>query len=160
MLTERTQEGYSWLFASFEKHDRGMVWYAIAGGVVGLLLVWSYLTANFLFGLLMLIFIFVLFLRHVTEPSQVECEISDEGIRIGSKEYPFESIRYFWILEHDDDRAILYIEEKGGLRAILPIPVHDHDPSELRGFLRKFVEEHRERRHEPLLEWISRLLKI
>lgn len=160
MSAQQQKTGYSWLFASFEKHERGMFWYAIAGAVVGLLLVWSYLSANILFGLLLLIFLLVLFLRHVSEPASVECEVSDEGIRVGTKEYPFSAVRYFWILEHQDGRIVLYIEEKGGLRIILPIPIHDHDPAELRSFLKKYVEEERERTHEPLLEWLSRSLKI
>lgn len=160
MQKHHTSERYHWTFSSFEKHERTLWWYVAAGLVVGVLLIYSLLSGNFLFSLLVLVTTLVLFLRHAVEPQTIDCEITTDGIRVGSKIYLFEAIRFFWILEHEPGRDILYIEERKGLRSILPIPLHKHDPSELRLFLRKFVEEERERIYEPLWESIARMLKL
>ena len=120
----------------------------------------SYITDNALFGLLVLITTFVIFVRHAFEPSRIECEITENGIRVGSKAYPFESINSFWVLELEDGRDMLYIEEKRGLRSILPVPILEADTEHLRKILRKYIEEEKERSFEPFWEWVAHRLKL
>ncbi len=137
-----------------------MAWYAVSGAVVGLFLVFSYVTANLLFALIVLLTTLVIFIRHSLEAPMIDCTINRIGIKVGSKIYPFEHVRHFWIIERNGDRDVLYIEEKRGLRSIIPLPIYEHSSQSLREFLQKFVEEQPDRLFEPFWEWVGRRLKI
>ncbi|MDO8572071.1 MAG: hypothetical protein Q7R79_05315 [bacterium] len=160
MPEQETSKRFTWKFREFEEYQRGMLWYVIAGLVIGLLLVWGWANENYLFLLLVVITTGVLFLRHIYSPEEVTCEIGSDGITIGSKKYSFEEVDFFWVVEHIGDHHILYIHEKKGLRNTVPIPLVHESHGEIRTFLKQYLQEDVERNHEPLWDAIARRLKL
>ncbi len=155
----RTTE-FVWTFNEFERHERGMLWYAIAGVVVALLLVYSYVSENYLFGLLVIITTIIIFTHNIHNPQEVDCEIDTSGVRVGNKKYPFHGIDYFSIIENDEGIDVLYLQERAGFRSLLPIPLADQEVEKLRKFLRLHIQEDLEHRYEPLWDSLSRFLKL
>ncbi|MBI4272519.1 hypothetical protein HY621_01555 [Candidatus Uhrbacteria bacterium] len=151
---------FIWRFDEFEKHQRGTLWYAVSGIVVAAFLIYSYLTENYLFGLLVLITTVIIFTHNIHNPQEVECEIDASGIRIGNKRYPFHGIDCFSIIENDDGQDVLYVQEKSGFRSQLPIPIVNQDTEHMRKFLSVHIEEDIEHKYEPLWDSLSRFLKL
>ncbi|MBI2644824.1 hypothetical protein HYW94_01440 [Candidatus Uhrbacteria bacterium] len=151
---------FAWTFEAYERHERGLLWYTIAGLIVGALLVYSIATGNFLFGVLIIIATAILFLRHVQEPQSITCAIDHQKIGVGSKEYPFGKIELFWIIKNAVEEPILYIQEKGGIHGMLAIPLDGEDPEALRRHLQQYVVESLEHKFEPFFDTIFRTLKI
>jgi hypothetical protein len=158
--TNSSQSSFTWACETYERHERGLVWYIVAGLVVGGLLVYSIATGNFLFGVLIIIATAILFLRHVQEPQKMTCAIDDQKISIGEKIYPFEKISLFWIIKNSVDEPTLYIEEQGGWHGILAIPLEQQDSEALRTHLRQYVVESLEYKYEPFFDSLFRSLKI
>lgn len=156
----KEKKNYSWMFREFEEYQRGTLWYVLAGVVVGLFLLWGWWEKNFLFLFLLGITVIILFLKHLYSPEEVTCTLDEKGIKIGSKNYLFGEIDFFWVVEHIGDHHILYIHEKRGWRNTLPIPIHHDNPTEIREFLRQYLREDTDRNHEPLWDTIARKLKI
>ena len=148
------EQSFSWTFQEFEKHERSVWWYVIAGLVVALLVVYSFATNNFLFTVITVIAVVVLFARQMQEPAKIECEVKSDGINIGSKKYSFS------LLQRDDGMPVLYLHEARGMRNMVPIPMVDCSPESVRMFLLDFLEENGEHRHEPILDWLMRILKL
>jgi hypothetical protein len=151
---------FSWRFDEFERHERGTLWYALAGIVVAGFLIYAYVTENYLFGLLTLITTVIIFTHNIHNPQEIECEIDTSGIRVGNKKYPYHAIDCFSIIENDDGKDVLYVQEKAGFRSQLPILIVDQDIEQLRRFLRIHAEEDMEHKYEPLWDSLSRFLKL
>ena len=151
---------FTWTFEEYERHDRGLVWYSVAGIIVGSFLVYSIATGNFLFGVLTIIATAILFLRHVQEPQKITCTVDNEKIVVGSKTYYFDRIDLFWIIKNTIGDQVLYIQEHKSLHGILAIPLEKEDPEALRTHLRQYVIESMEHKYEPFFDTVFRTLKI
>lgn len=159
-MESQQQTSLKWSFEAFEKYERGVVWYAVAGLVVGLLLVYAFATNNILFGLLVLIIIVTLFVRHIQEPGRVVCEISEKGVMVGRRMYVFDDLESFSIIKTSDGRILFYVKEKRGLKNNLSMPLLGYEPSDIRNVLKDRVVEDTEHTNEPLWDALSRLLKL
>lgn len=151
---------FHWQFQEFEKHERSVWWYVIAGFVVALIVVYSFATSNFLFTVITVITVIVLFARQMQEPGTIECHVGGDGITVGNKKYLFSDLDAFSILDRDDGITVLYLHEARGLRNVLPIPIIDSRPESVRMFLRDFLEEDGDHQQEPILDWLMRVLKL
>ncbi len=154
------EQSFHWSFREFEKHERSVWWYAIAGLVVALIVVYSFVSNNFLFTVITVITVVVLFARQMQEPGVVECEVTEAGIFLGNKKYIFSDLDSFSLLERDDGVPVLYLHEARGMRNMVPIPIVDLQPESVRMFLRDFLEENAEHEQEPILDWLMRVLKL
>ncbi len=157
---ERLEPAYRWTFDKFERHERGTLWYVIAGLVVGGLLVYSIATANILFGVIIFLTVVIIFGRHMNESEMVSCEIYPDAIVVDDKRYPYQDIRTFSIITTSEGAPILYLYEGRGLRHHVPIPLADQDPLEIREYLLDVVEEDVEHLYEPIWDRLTRKLKL
>lgn len=154
------EQSFSWTFQEFEKHERSVWWYVIAGLVVALLVVYSFATNNFLFSVITVITVVVLFARQMQEPARIECAVTEDGIFVGKKKYSFSDLDSFSLLQRDDGVPVLYLHEARGMHNMVPIPMVDCSPESVRMFLRDFLEENGEHQQEPILDWLMRALKL
>ncbi|MDP2630678.1 MAG: hypothetical protein Q8P56_04685 [Candidatus Uhrbacteria bacterium] len=154
------EQSFRWTFQEFEKHERSVWWYVIAGLVVALLVVYSVASNNFLFTVITVITVVVIFARQMQEPASIECEVTDDGIFVGKKKYAFSDLDSFSLLQRDDGVPVLYLHESRGMHNMVPIPMVDCSPESVRMFLRDFLEENGEHQQEPILDWLMRALKL
>ncbi len=154
------QSMFEWTFDAYERHERGLIWYCVAGLIVGSFLVYSIATGNFLFGVLVIVATAILFLRHVQEPQEISCVVDDKKIVVGGKSYDFERITLFWIVKNTVGEPILYIQEQGSWHGVLAIPLERQDTEALRAHFRQHVMESSEHKFEPFFDSLFRMLKI
>ncbi|MCX6781540.1 MAG: hypothetical protein NTW66_00220 [Candidatus Magasanikbacteria bacterium] len=151
---------YSWSFREYEKFNRGKRWYWITGLLAALLIAYAVYTANYLFALIIVLFGIIIFLQDMNEPAELDFALTDTGIVVGTKYYPFSELEKYWIVYNPPMVKVLYFEPKSTLKHRLHIPLLDTDPLTLRDYLNQFLIEDLEKEDEPLSDRLGRMFKI
>jgi len=144
----------------FTKHDRGLLWYVIALLIGAALLVYSIMTGNFLFAVILVLIGVVMILMSFNEPRTIRLEIDPSGVRLGGKKYSYNQFKEFSIIYQPPEINTLYLEFKMPFRERLSIPMGDLDPNIVRTYLLNFIQEDLERDEESLTDILSRTLKF
>lgn len=150
---------FQWKFPEFTQHKRGQAWYIWGGIAVGLLLLYSLITLNFLFGVIIIIstLIIVMFQRSQNE---IDFEIAEDGISVNQKFYPYKIIRIFYIIYEPPEVKTLYFEPKSFFNPRIPIALESQDPVKIRKLLQQYLDEDLDREDEPVSDQTSRMLKL
>ncbi len=163
MEEENNQYGevlLAWQVPEFNKHERNTSWYILATLAVISLLIYAVLTTNFFLIVIIVLTVIILFVYHRQEPLLVRFAITDEGILIGQKFYPYKTLSKFWIIYEKGKNKAVYFDFKGIIRPHLDVPLEKQDPLAVREALLKYVEEDLDREEEPLLDSLARFLKL
>lgn len=158
---------HRWEFAEYPQHRHSVMWYAVAGALAAALLVWATLSQNYLFGLIIVLGVFILFLHDARGPQRMGVAIAAEGIELGFREEPasrqllrWKDFQSFWIVYEPPDVKALYIHYKRFWSPHLMIPLEDQDPAKIRRTLKKYLEEDTARQHEPVADVLRRVLRL
>ena len=151
---------FAWGVNEFEKHSRSKRWYVIAGLLGAALLLYSVISGNYLFALVVVLFGIILFLQDVQPPMEVGVALTESGVIIGSKFYPFSEFRNYWIIYNPPEVKNIYFSTNNLVKHRLQIPLLDNDPRPIRDFLNQFIVEDLEQEQEPLSDRLGRLFKI
>ncbi|MFH0892390.1 MAG: hypothetical protein V1867_06440 [Candidatus Falkowbacteria bacterium] len=155
------RELFGWKVDEFVKHDRSRSWYAKAIIIAFLMLLFSFLTSNFLFAIIIIIFTLIIILHHDREPEKVRVSVTDQGIIIGQRFYDYDEMRNFAIVyKPGQDIKNLYFEFKSVVRQRLSIPLESENPLPIRENLLKYLPEDKERTDIPLSELLSKIFKL
>ncbi|MFA6255479.1 MAG: hypothetical protein WC675_05685 [Patescibacteria group bacterium] len=150
---------FSWKFSEFPQYQRERKWYVWGTIVVIILLIYSFLTINFLFGLItiMAALIILLFQRN---NSEVEFKITEDGILVNKKIFDYKNLKNFYIIYNPPEVKTLYFEPKSIFNPRIPIALEKQNPVAIREVLRQYLEEDLDREDEPVSEQISRIFKL
>jgi hypothetical protein len=149
-----------WNIPEFHDHKRGKRWYIVALTVMALLILYSVLTSNFLFAIILIVVGITMTLHDRRDTPEVSFEIAENGINIGKQHYSFNQFKSFWMYYEPDEAKMLFMEFKSGIRPRLSIPLQNKNPLKIRSILLQYLTENVEREHEPLSEQLTRLLKL
>lgn len=150
----------SWDFLERPKYRRGRLWHAVMLGVGIGLLIYSLISANFLFALIIVIFALVVYVSAVYEPSRIRFVITEDGIQVGESYYPFREIDRFWFFYEPPIARSLYLDFRGFVRPRLRVDLETQDPNAVRALLGQYIREELEDTDEPMADTLARLLKI
>ncbi|MBI4993311.1 MAG: hypothetical protein HZC26_04250 [Candidatus Magasanikbacteria bacterium] len=161
-ITEETLLGdiiHEWTILEYEKHTRGTLWYVLAA-VLGLALVlYGVFTGNFLFSLIVILAAIILFLQAHQEPRQIPFQITDLGVIVGIRFYPYSEFENFYIIYNPPEVKTLFLDTKNTLQPMLRVPLLDMNPIEVKHSLREYLPEDIEK-EEPLTDRAARNWKI
>ncbi|MDX9892793.1 MAG: hypothetical protein RB292_00055 [Patescibacteria group bacterium] len=150
---------FHWKFFEFAKHQRNEGWYFWAGLVVVLLLVYSIVAADLLFGFIVILVTMILILFNRTN-SEIDFRITEDGILINRKLYQYKDLKNFYIIYNPPEVKTLYFEPKSILSPRIPVALEDQNPVKIRELLKKYLEEDLEREDEPVSDQTSRMFKL
>lgn len=159
LLQNYGKELIRWEVSDQSDHVRGALWYIFAAAAAIGFLIWAIATRNFLFAFIVIMFGVIIMTHRIRPSVRYEFVISELGIRLGSRFYPWKDIARFWIVYEPPDVKTLYFDF-GGLRPRLPVPLEDTDPNRVRKILLTVLTEDTARNEEPLSDWVARILKI
>ncbi|PIT88425.1 MAG: hypothetical protein COU29_01405 [Candidatus Magasanikbacteria bacterium CG10_big_fil_rev_8_21_14_0_10_36_32] len=151
---------FQWIFKEYEKYSRGRGWYVVMILLVAALIIYAIVSNNYLFALIVVLFGIILFLQDMQEPAQMDFAITDSGVVLGTKYYPYSDLENFWIIYNPPETKTLYFKLKSVIKHRLTIPLADINPVEAREYLKQFLMEDLAQEEEPLSDRISRLFKI
>lgn len=159
--TDNINKDISWEVPEYEKHERGKGWYIFSSIVAFLLILYSFLTGNFLFAIIIIIATIVVVLHDGQEAVLVKISLTDEGVVVGRKFYDYDEFKNFSIV-YKPKRGIknLYFEFKSVFRPRLSIPLEKMNPLIIRENLLKYLEEDLDRTDQPLSEELAKLFKL
>jgi len=151
---------HEWTLSEYERHERGGKWYVLTLFGAVLLVVFAIFTDNFLFALVILLGVIIMFLQHHQEPPQVLFQITELGVVVGKKFYPYRELSEFYIIYQPPLVKGLFLGTKSSVRPTLRIPLYDQNPVEVRHTLLEHLDEDLEKEEEPLSESIVRFWKL
>ncbi len=151
---------FDWEVNEYEKHDRNKRWYVITAIVGVALLLYSVISGNYLFTLVVVLFGIVLFLQDMQQPMQVSFAVTETGIVVGSTYYPFKEITSYWIIYNPPEVKNIYFTTNSILKHRLQVPLLDIDPRPIREYLNQFLIEDLDQEEEPLSDRLGRMFKL
>jgi len=147
----------SWEFPVVERSKR---WYIVAS-VVGLFLIlYAVFTANFIFGVIVLMFAVITLIQDLRKPNRVSVYITSKGFVFGDQFFAFEDIRDFSLSYDPPTVNNLYLSFHGTFQPMLSVALDELNPNEVRQTLLPFVFENLEREGESLTDVLRRVYKM
>lgn len=150
---------FNWKFSEFDKHERSKSWYVWGSIVVVLLLLYSFITSNLLFGFITIIAALII-LMFQRSNKEIDFSITEDGILVDEKFYDYKDIKNFFIIYQPPEVKTLYFELKAFFSPRIPASLVDQDPVKIRETLLQYIEEDLDRDNEPLSDQTSRMFKL
>lgn len=149
----------SWIAPETIRHERGLLWKVLATLMVSLALAWGLVYGSWTFSLALLMFVVVYYLVHLEHPKEVEVKISEIGIKVGARKYPYGRIKAFWIIYEPPYTGTLNIRVTGEINSDITIQLGHAKPAEIRNFLLEYIPE-LEGETEKISDIFLRIFKI
>ena len=162
MPTEENKQGpviFQWQIPEYLIHERTRYWYLVAILFGVTLIVYSIITANFLFALIIILVTFIIFLRSYAAPRNLIFQITDTGLVVGDRYFPYEKIKNFYFIYDPPAVKKLFFDFKG-LYPTLSIPLDNNNPTVIRQKLLEYLIEDAERGHQSFDDQMETLLKL
>ena len=150
----------SWDFYQYENIERSKKWYIWSTIIFVLLIIYSIFSANFLFGIIIIIAAIITLLNHHQENYKIKISITQTGIKINKAFYNFKEIKNFWIIYNPPLTKKLYLNFKTSFKPPISIPLEKTNPIKIRKLLKEHIEEDLEKESEPTMEILARILKL
>ena len=158
MEMKKKLEKIEWQAPEYEFHKKGLDWFWTLGIITLALFLSAILLHSFLFGFLILLAGFSLALFGARKPDIVSFKINAQGIHIGSRIYPYENLKCFWVDYEPPYKKELIIESRKTFMPHITMIIEDADPIKIRNCLLQFLKE--EKIEETLTNIIVRLLRF
>ncbi len=143
----------SWKHSEHVHREKTTDWYWSVGIVATGGVFLSIFFQNYLFALIIILFVATSFALTKREPKILPFEISRKGVRAGNILYPYSLLESFWVIDEDIEDMILFRSKKP-LSPIIVIPYSSDEihPELLRDYLLDYLDE--EQLEEPLYQII------
>ncbi|PJC01958.1 MAG: hypothetical protein CO073_02010 [Candidatus Komeilibacteria bacterium CG_4_9_14_0_8_um_filter_36_9] len=159
-MEDQGQTIFAWTVPEYTDYTRSKTWYIVAGIVAVLLLVYSVMTGNLLFGIIILIAAITIYYLDNNKPVEVDIIITDKGLIVDDKYHLFLEISNFYIIHEPPEVDNLFIEFNNILRPRISIALSGQNHGEIKEFLKKHLRENMEKQGEPITEALGRFFKL
>lgn len=150
---------FEWSAPEYLQYHKEKTWFAVFSVVIGLFGMYALVMKDYLFATAILLFGAVYCLTHRDKPSEVKVTLSRLGLKIGTRIYPYDQIKAFWIIYKPPFVQTINFRLEKKFLPDVEIHLKNQSPSELKGFLAQHVPEWIERQ-ETLTESLIRLLRL
>jgi hypothetical protein len=143
-----------------EYYEKSVTWYVIATILTAAAVTYFIIDEAFSSAIVFVLILTVLFLFGNSEPKVIEIHISDIGIHIQRRLFPYKEINFFWIINRPEaDIHALYFEFGTTVKRVVCIQLHDMPDNVIRHALRDYLEENFEK-EEPKHNQLCRMLRL
>lgn len=149
-----------WKVSEFEQYPREGWWY-IKFFLFGLLgLIYAFFTANVLFAIIIFLIGFIVYLHHRKDPQLLDFKITEDGVILGERIYPYKNLKNFWIIYEPPEIKNLYFYTDQLLHKELSIPLNKANPLKVRKILLQYLPEDLTKEEESSADQWARVLKV
>lgn len=159
-MKQDTEILLEWEYPEYDEHERSKRWWVIFGIIVVVLLVLAILFQNYIGALILIMITTIIIYQNNSEPNMVSFGITQDGIIVNEREFPWKDIEYFWLVYEPPEVKQLYIAYKSKIRPVLSVPLQDQNPIDVRNTLKEYIDEDLEKENEPTTDALGRLLKL
>ncbi|MFZ5365238.1 MAG: hypothetical protein ACOZBH_03540 [Patescibacteria group bacterium] len=149
-----------WDFPEYYQYARSKKWYIAAAILIMFFLTYAIWVKNILFAIILVLAAFISVLQQFQKPKQLTAAVTDMGIMVGDKLYPYAEIKKFWIIYNPPMAKLMYLDFNNPLKKTLPVPLEKVDPVKLREILNRYLKEDLEKEEEELGDRMARVFKI
>jgi hypothetical protein len=153
-------EYFSWMIEEYPRYERGFFWYVFMGAAGIGLLIYSVMTANFLFALIIIMFAMVMYLTSLNRGNKIRFSITEAGLLIGESFYPYKDIQRYWFVYEPPEVKNMYFEFKSPLSPRLSVDLGQMNPNAIRQILGRVLVEDFNEDEEPVSDYLARLFKL
>ncbi len=150
---------FEWKVPEYVQPVRSKRWYLLMLSLAIFLIIYSIFTANFLFALIVILAIFIIFLKSYAPPKELRFQIAEDGILFGNEFYEYNRINNFYIIYSPPIVKKLFFSLKG-LGPDLSVPLNDINPLEIRKKLLQYIDEDVERENQSIDDQLETILKL
>jgi len=150
---------FEWEIPESIKHERSFLWYLAMIILAAALVVYCIITANFLFALVIILAIFIAFLKNFAPARDIKFQIVEDGVLIGNQLFKYNRIKNFYFIYDPPAVKKLFFSIKG-LYPTISVPLHDMNPLVIRKKLLEYLKEDLEKEHQTLDDQLETLLKL
>lgn len=104
------------------------------------------LLKNVLGAIVTVLAAFTVLLEAFRKPRRMRFAITEHGVEINDKRYPYRELESFWIFADDPNERMLSVKTKRLLRQYLPLPLGLADPDRIHAALEPFLPEEKQER--------------
>lgn len=159
-LHEHEKTLLSWEAPEFMPTPRGKLWYLTACLVFGLLIFYGFISGNITMALVFIMAAVAYAIIEKRPPREVQINVTDLGVWINHRFFPYHHINAFWIIYHPPYVRSLYLRIKEGRRLhSIRIELFHEKPQEVRQALLREVPEI-EGAQEPIIDVLNRILRL
>lgn len=149
-------EKLEWSALEYEHRERSADWFwALGVGVVASSLA-AIIYNNYFFATLLILGGVLLGFFAKKAPDTVSYELNQKGLKTGSRLYPYENIKSFWV--QTEPKFILFIKSERFFMPILTIPIEADIAEDVHVILAEMgitLEEMREHPSEKIIEMLG-----
>ncbi len=145
-INEKTNEKISWSALEYEEKERSRDWFWALGIIVVTSSIAAIIFENYFFAALLVLAGALLWFFAIKKPELVEYELNKKGLKIGSRVYPYENIKSFWVqLDTSGEtnlKPVLFIHSERAFMPVLSIPIDENIATKIHSLLlEKEIEE-------------------
>lgn len=126
-----------WTALEHDHRDHQSDWYWSVGIIAGAIMVASIMLGNVLFAVVVLIGTSALVLQTMKQPREITFALTERGVRIENKMYPYSTLESFWTTED----AVLIIKSNKTFMPHIVIPFYPEDETLIREILLQVLDE-------------------
>lgn len=148
-----------WEAPEYVQHEKGWKWFLAAGLADLAFCVYAAVYQNWTLLIALVLLSAMYVWQHGNVPKHVEIIVSHAGIKVGSKEYPYQNVKSFWIIYRPPHVKTLNIRSNSKLLPDISIQLGDMDPAILRTYLCSQIREE-EGKEETGIDALIRTFKL
>jgi hypothetical protein len=136
---------FEWEAKEYVREEKSADWYWALGIIATAVVIVCILFNNILLGLVIAAGCGALALAAARRPEIHRFAVTDEGVAIDNRLYPYGAMRTFSVLEYIDTNIPPHLSIKTNhvLAPHITMPIVDHDPMEIYEYVSQHVEEGR-----------------
>jgi hypothetical protein len=117
-----------WSALEYEEKERSQDWFWALGIIIVTSSIASIIFESYFFAVLLILGGLLLGFFAAKKPDLITYELNDNGLKIGSRLYPYENIKAFWLQADftpgSDVKPIFFIHSERAFMPILSIPIN------------------------------------
>lgn len=149
----------SWIAPEYSKHEKGAAWVTMAISITAGLIAYAILTKSWTMSAAFFMLAIVYFLEHKKKPENIRIELTEMGVKVKDKFYPFSHFKTFWIIYKPPMVKTLHLRFAGKRYGDLLIQLADQDPVKVRNLLLTQLPEW-EGKEEAITDVLVRVFKL
>lgn len=136
----------SWSSHLNQEYERGGKWYLLGGIGILLLAAYGILTNQWTFSVALIVFAGVYYFVSHQETPTIDVKVSDIGIKVGKRVYPYTELKTFWIEYNPPYFQNLHLIPDNQYKPEITVQIHQVNISDLRRILSRYLPEWKERK--------------
>lgn len=148
-----------WKTMEFIHYPKSVRWFLVFFAIILTLTIYAILSGSATMAIVFLLIGGMVCLIHGQEPKIIDIKITEMGMQVADRFYPFSSVRAFWIVYKPNFVTRLYLRLADKTGTQIKIELNQQNPVELRRILNKELHEV-EGGEESMFDLLIRLLRL